>query len=335
MTADEILDFAFGQLDAEGCARMKQAIALDPSLDDRVCRLRARLAFLCDDDPGPGRFPARVGLLGGDSPAPSGLEPPPGLAARAIERVDKRRKWQAVLDYAPARSRFRVADIGVAAGIFIAGILTLIPAVRQSQISARTAHCASNLRQLGVALIRYATTNETFPFSAPSPSAPYAGTFAAQLHEQGLLHDTGLLDCPCNGHSDLPKTLPTFAEIESLEARSPRATPCLLRMDYAYNIGFYRDSELLPLPFGLSGHVPLLADRPVTNTLGHAQIGNSANHGGRGQNVLFVDGRVRFLRSTRYGEDDDIYHNRQAATAPGLDPMDHVLASGITRYDGK
>lgn len=334
MTADEIFDFAFGQLDAEGCARLEREMALDPSLCDRVCRLRARLALLCDDGPGIDRPPSRVGLLGGDGPD-SDIEPPPGLAARTIERVDKRRKWQAVLDYAPARSRFRVADIGVAAGIFIAGILTLVPAVRQSQVSARTAQCASNLRQLGVALIRYATTHETFPFSAPSPSAPYAGTFAAQLHEQGFLHDTGLLDCPCNGRSQLPKVLPTFAEIESLETRSPRATPCLLHMDYAYNIGYYRESGLLPLPFGLPGHVPLMADRPVTNAVGHALAGNSANHGGRGQNVLFVDGRVRFLRTTRYGDDDDIYHNRRAATAPGIDSNDHVLASGITRYDGK
>lgn len=310
-----MLDYALGQREDLHLAQAEQSLAGDERLAKDLERLERHLGLLLDLGPPP--------------------EPPRSLVARTLARVEKRRRWQAVLDYAPPSRSFRLADAAVAAGIFVAGLLTLLPAVQRSQVAAKTAQCASNLRQLGVALIRYATTHNTFPFTAPDSPAPYAGTFALQLHEKGLLHDPSLLDCPCDGRDGFRGPFPTFAELHRQAAATPRAVPCLMKLDYGYNIGYCNHNGPCALPADIPGHVPLLADAPPTGPLGQALLGNSPNHWGRGQNVLQADGTVRFLRSRSHGPDDDIFNNRQLRTAPGLDPDDFVVGSPHSRVDGK
>jgi hypothetical protein len=54
----------------------------------------------------------------------------------------------------------------------------------------------------------------------------------------------------------------------------------------------------------------------------------SANHNGRGQNVLYEDGHIQLLRelpSPRLL--DDPYHNREGWVAAGVDPDDAVLGA--------
>ena len=60
-------------------------------------------------------------------------------------------------------------------------------------------------------------------------------------------------------------------------------------------------------------------------------VGNSANHGGTGQNVLFLDGSVRFCPTRTVGlSGDDIYLNRVGRQAAGLDAADTVLGSSAS-----
>ncbi len=239
------------------------------------------------------------------------IEPPRGLAQRTIERVERRRRWASVRDLAPARPGFRLQDLAVAAGIFVAGLLTLIPTVWRSQLSAQTTHCAENLHQLGVAMIKYATTHNTFPYTSLDDPAPYT----VQLHDQGLLDNPALVHCPGVGLNSAPGGL--------------------VPSDYAYNIGYCEGESPCPLPANLPGCVPLLADRPSFDGHGHALPGNSPNHHHAGQNVLTVGGDVRFIHTPRFGPDDDIFHNRKHLTAPGLDLNDFVLGAPLTRFDGK
>ena len=59
-------------------------------------------------------------------------------------------------------------------------------------------------------------------------------------------------------------------------------------------------------------------------------MGNSLNHGGRGQNVLFHDGHVEFCVSRLVGG-DDIYLNRDMKVAAGVGCSDAVLGSSAPR----
>ena len=58
---------------------------------------------------------------------------------------------------------------------------------------------------------------------------------------------------------------------------------------------------------------------------------NSPNHGGVGQNVLYLNGRVRFCTNRTVGVDgDDIYLNKEKQPEAGIDRWDSVLgASGF------
>jgi hypothetical protein len=95
--------------------------------------------------------------------------------------------------------------------------------------------------------------------------------------------------------------------------------------DYAYTLG-YRDVA------GLHGlrwepgndRTPILSDRPPAQSPTECGPGNSPNHGGLGQNVLYTGGEVRFL-STRQLGPDDIYVNQQRRILAGLHRNDVVL----------
>src|SRR5690606_12580764 len=121
-----------------------------------------------------------------------------------------RRQWH---DLVPNRVSPRWADFAVAAGIFVAALLTLAPAVQRSQLAARSLACASNLRELGVGLIRYASQHNGFPYPDPQSATPWAGAYAIQLRESGFLQDASLLDCPSNGRNPLPPAVPFLAEL--------------------------------------------------------------------------------------------------------------------------
>lgn len=315
MNPPDMLDYALGQLDGPDRERAERDVASDPALSRRLDLLTLRMHLLLDDGDGP--------------------EPPADLARRTRERVAGRRARPTILDFVPRAVPFRWADLAVAAGIVVAGLLTLLPAVQRSRLSYNTTACAANLRQLGIALNRYAAAHHAYPTAAPDCPVPFAGMYAVQISDQKLIPDSHALDCPCNGDARLPQQLPHHADLCAMGPEAARRMPCLSDSDYAYSPGRLRDGRYVPLPEDLDDRAPLLADRPPF--VGSVRIldGNSPNHGGGGQNVLFAGGHVGWLPSRRYGPDDDIFRNRDARPAPALAEGDFVLLPGIARVDGR
>lgn len=314
MTPNEMLDYSLGLMDGPDRQRAERQVAADPSLAATLAQLEAGLQRLLDDGPDP--------------------EPPAGLAHRTIARATRQRRWRAIIDHAPARGPFRLPDLAMAAGIFCAGVLTLLPAVRQSQWAARTATCAANLQQLGVGLIRYATAHNRFPYADAQDPAPFAGSYACRLKDLGLIHDAGLLDCPSNGLRR-ERTVPGLKDLAALDASRLRTHPALRDGDYAYNLGYCDSGKPCALPARVPAGLPLLADTPRHDGAGHALSGNSPNHGGSGQNILYAGGHVQYMRNVRHERDPDIFHNHSNLTAPGLDCNDVVLGPGAARFDGR
>jgi len=75
-------------------------------------------------------------------------------------------------------------------------------------------------------------------------------------------------------------------------------------------------------------HFALVADVPNSNQPAR----QSLNHAGRGQNVLFEDGQVRFTSSSKPdGSADDIFVNDDGLVAAGVGPDDAVIAPSETR----
>ena len=319
MNADQMIDYVLGQLEGPDCERMEQVIQCDPRIASAVDRLGRTMPLLLDDGLAP--------------------EPPPALARRTLALVaQSRSRSRSILDYVPATVPFRWADLAVAASIFIAGILTLLPAIQRSRERMSEAGCMFNLQQLGHSLAQYASLNPSYPYPPSHQADAHAGTFAAFLHDAGVLHDLSILDCPYNGPCTHRATnLPSFAELEELRQTDPQRYRHLLCWDYAYNVGYrHRSGAPGPVETRQAMAVPVVADAPSHVNYVRVLDGNSPNHARRGQNVLWSDGSVKFHPTRRVSPiDADLYLNNQQELQPGLDEHDFVLVPSYSPFNGQ
>ena len=318
MNANDLLDYALGQLDGPAREQIEHALAADPAAARSADRLSRSLRLLVDD---------------GET-----YDPPPGLAGRTTRFVaESARQRRNLLEFVPASVPFRWADVAVAAGILAAGLLTLLPAVQRSKETVAQAGCAYNLQQLGRALWLYGSQHHHYPFAAEGdPKAP-TGAFAAMLHDGGALNDLKVLDCPCDGAGKAHAPLPDYPTLCRMQATDPERCKQVLGWDYAYNVGF-RNPEtgrVDPIAAVHLATVPLLADEPPHENYRRVLDGNSPNHGGRGQNVLYTDLHVGWHNTRRLGpQDDDMFLNDRDELAPGVRPLDAALLPCQTPFLG-
>lgn len=316
MTPQDMIDYVLGCLDDDERVAADGRIATDSDLAAKIECMQRRLRQLLDDE--------------------EAIEPPPDLTRRTMALVasSPTRPRRPILEFVPVTVPFRWADVAVAASIFLAGLVTLLPAVHRSKVQTDQTLCAFNLGQLGQGLSHYAATHGYYPYPPPDSPVPYAGIFKVMLNDSGHLFDPSMLDCPSNGRrrSDMP--LPDYKTLCDLQQRDPGQLKKLLQCDYAYHLG-YRDQAGRPVALSnrLSARVPLLGDRPEHDADGHILPGNSPNHGGVGQNVVFKDGHVGFLPTRWMGPNDrDLFLNEDKRPEPGVSPDDSVLAPGVIPF---
>ncbi|MGC8638692.1 MAG: hypothetical protein ACP5XB_02305 [Isosphaeraceae bacterium] len=318
MNADLMIDYVLGRLDGSDRDRVAEAISSDPELTARAERLGQVLNLLLDD---------------GET-----YEPSPDLTRRTLALVAaSRSRPRTFFDYAPVRVPFHWADLAVAASIFIAGLLTLIPAVERSRERMSQAGCTFNLQQLGHSLAQYASIHPSYPYPPDHLPDAHAGTFPVFLHDAGVLQDLSILDCPYNGpHTRRQRELPSFAELERLRTTEPTVYRQLIDWDYAFNVGYrHRSGSVGPLESSLPLAVPVVADQPAHENYQRILAGNSPNHAGRGQNALFSDGSVRWLPTRRVSPIDlDLFLNNQLQPEPGLNEGDSVLLPSLIPFHG-
>lgn len=187
-----------------------------------------------------------------------------------------------------------VAIIGILAGI-------LLPVLGKARESARRTQCASNLKQIGLALNMYANDNsEALPTTVGSNSA------ATELQSLGKLFDVYITDrkvfrCPSD-------TSVTEASVLTLTTTNSSFTGTTTSYGYDDNHTASNDPGVV-----------IVADRRGTDT---ANTGLSANHGNKGQNVLFVDGHVEWKGTATCGyygvsHDNIWFEDGQSYGTPG------------------
>jgi len=317
MNADEMIECVLSKADGADGERLERPLHGDPEQAARLDRLRKAVDRLLDDG--------------------SWFEHPPDLATRTVTFVARNRHRPLTLrDHVRTRVPFRWADFAVAASIFIAGVLTLLPAIQRSRERMNQAGCVFNLQQLRNSLAQYASLHPFLPYPPPDRSDAHTGMFAVMLHDAGVLNDLSVLDCPCNGPCPhIKKELASYEQVDHIRRNDPERYRGMLCWDYAYNVGYRHPSGHM-VPAVLSSQVPVIADSPDLDGVARIRDGNSPNHARRGQNVLFGDGTVRWFQTRSAGPlDPDIYLNNNHQPRPGVQATDSVLLPSKIPFENR
>jgi hypothetical protein len=315
----DLLGYLMNCLDPDEYRRVEEYVRSQPDAARKLERLRQALAPLAADaEP---EKPPRSLVLGTLALVAefecSRPKLPPAPPPRPQERSPvSRDAWQL----------FRRADVLVAATLLMAltGLTAaLIVRVRhQEQIVA----CKHNLHLWWNALDRYSDTDKnalSFPRVEMEGPRSFAGVFVPLLHDAQTVPPEASVGCPALS-IQAPTNL-SMAQLEFLYKQNPsefqNLMPTLSR-DYAYSLGYVDNGKLYGLRRDSGNLLPILADRPPDNL-----IGSSPNHGGFGQNVLYIGGEVRWCAARTVGiGGDDIYVNKQGLVLPGENRNDTVLA---------
>ena len=180
-----------------------------------------------------------------------------------------------------------IAIIGILSGI-------LLPALGRARESARRTQCASNLKQIGLALNMYANdNNEAFPAGGADATT--------ELNSLGKLFDAYITDRKvfrCTSDAGV-------SEANNLLLTTTNTDFTIARCSYGYD-----DNHTA----GNDPGVAIAADAKGTGTT------LSDNHNQKGQNVLYIDGHVEWKGTSTCGfYNGSAYDNIWSGTGGGTD----------------
>ncbi|MCA9247930.1 MAG: DUF1559 domain-containing protein [Planctomycetales bacterium] len=267
------------------------------------------------------------------------FDPPAGLAGRTCQFVAAHRETptpaiepKQVVEPLNVSPQWSFADMAVAAGIFLAAGMLLLPAIQQSRVVAQRTECQNNLREIGQALQRYADTrNGLYPEIPANGNQSVAGIFSVRLMEGEFLDDPSHLLCPAaaQGKDDAATfRLPTAAEIDAATGEQLVRLQRMLGGNFGYSLGYRERGRYHAPQYRGRANYALVADAPDDSQDGF----RSANHGGCGQNVLYEDGHVGYLKGCSTGEcRDHIFLNDENVMAAGVHANDSVIGHSWSR----
>ena len=211
------------------------------------------------------------------------------------------------------------AMAGVAILAVMGGIL--FPAISYQRFNSRLMSCQDNMQQIGHALLQYSDIHGGNFVEIPTEGQLSAsGYFAPALMDAGLIEEDRVFSCAGLGETT-PVHIPSIAQIKSATGSQLDYLRHTMSGNYGYSMGYQKEDHYQTLPNrGLTSTV-LVADMPSLNRPGR----RSVNHGSWGQNCLFGDGNVKFIRGDSVGE-DAIFENDYGVVAPGTSEYDSVIA---------
>lgn len=311
---EHLVDYLLESLDPVTHHRVEGHLRQHPEARAKLDLLRQAMAPLAEDVGDP--------------------DPPPGLALRALARVAE---YRCALPTAPPpspgeRTAGSWRGLGRAEWAVAACLLLLIgglavPAIAQGQRRYQRVACANNLHRFHTNFNVFADLNERGEFPRVEEHGPHAiaGIFVPTLTDRGLAQDVSI-DCPAQGRrSPLPYSLDELATMARNDPARFEAVASQLAGQYAYCLGYEQGGRLCGLRRNSGDLLPIMAD-----CAGHGL--NSDNHGGRGQNVLYVGGQVRWCELPTVGENNDhvfVSHNNRVEA--GVRRSDTVLGSSAAR----
>ena len=303
-----LIDLALGRCHAEQKHALEARLAAEEALDEHYRDVRATLDA--------------VGLL-------PEVEPPAGLVARTMQRIGQKQQTDALLAReglsAPVRRpTFSLRELAAMGAVAALLACVLLPAVRRASQVAAAGQCRARAGQIGSAMTDYANNNNDRLPAAGSQqrwldASDQGGTSAGlfKLVAAGYA-PPAVFRCPAgSGPGD-----PNF-EVRAGMVDFP--SPEAVGYSYQHTFGANELRRSDPAVATVATSMAILADQspvfdePQPRAPAHPNAdANSHNHGQTGQNVLYLDMHVDWVRTPDAGVmGDNIY-----------------LAKGVKTYNG-
>jgi hypothetical protein len=315
---DNLVGYLLNALDPQTQRDVEAYLKTDPQAQQRLELLRRALEPLAADR--------------------EEIEPPAGLVYRTLGAIAEYRCRP--LPQAPAprprmafsRSRWWTrADVLVAAGIFLTVFGVGVPKLKEIRDTRDRVACSDNLRGLHAALVDYSLKHDgKFPNVAEQPWPRNVAGMVVPLIDDPDANPQRLLHVRCPATRRPPPVRRSLKQLQAMSAAEFNADVAEHLLGcYAYSLGHRDAAGKIHGPRRADNqYEPIMADRPPHDRT----AGNSLNHGGRGQNVLYIGGSVQFHPLPTI-EDDHIYLNQGSPgrVAAGIHPRDIVLGSSGDR----
>lgn len=298
----DLLGYALNALPDEERASIESELARRPELRAEVLRLRRQqiAPLRLDHD----------------------IEPPEGLAERTCARARGMQMSQVDPSERSSSGSLRRWDVLVATSFVLLVGLLFWPAAFSARASADRLACADQLRQLGIAIASYRQIERgQLPSADVEGPLAHAGVVSLLLKAQGLLPEARLLICPTADQAIV--YVPRLAEYLASPLAIQRSQQREMGGSYGYSLGYTDDEGDYCRWSELDDDVPIVSDRPPREGE-DTTSGNSPNHFGAGQNVLFADGRVSWIEEPGIGG-DQLFANSHGKIAAGVGPLDRCL----------
>jgi hypothetical protein len=316
---EDLLGYVLGALDETERLTVEQELSRNAQLLEELTRLKR-----CTD---------QIGM----DERPNYYEPPAGLALRTCEAISRQAVPPVVAcagpGLAPAlssevslRRKYSFADVTAMVAVVAAAAALFFPALSNSRFQADVSVCQNRLRQIGMAYHGYSDQqpDHAFPTASLVGNRNVAGVGASILTQEGYLEDPQTLICPASPLGQHPEEFRLIG-LDTLDASQGDLLEKVCRNlagSFGMNIGYQQNGELRPAVDHRRPGYALAADAPADETPCRRTI----NHSRLGQNVLYEDGHVQFIRGSCTTLPDDPFHNINREVAPGLSPDDAVIA---------
>ncbi len=207
--------------------------------------------------------------------------------------------------------------------VLVLGLLVALmaPVTERRTAASRKAECAGNLHQIALGLIQYAMDfDQQFPSVTGfiNDSDDTINLFAGDAEESlGLLYDRYIPDANCFRCPSAPP-----ADVAGLACPATGGANASFRLSDLTSYG-YDPRHLFTHQFTHQPGVAIMAD-------GGGGVGvNSPNHGGGGQNVLFINGHAKWSTVTKCGYEEAL------AGADEIYRRDDDGSGGVTLDDNR
>lgn len=301
---EDLLGYLLGALEPHEMRRVAQWLRDDPVAREELAKIERSLRPL-EESHEPLELPPTdlvARTLASLPPLPS----PDGSRTSPTDPAEK------PAPLAPMQSGIDVPDTptitwidwaaGAAAAAVILGLL--LPSLAQGRFESRKAACQDQLRQFGMALTQFVNRDLQERLPAVSETGPeaFAGVYAVRLNEEGLIDDPASRWCPSLDRPTIDEvTLTGLNEIVSIDQLHEASVDRLRQIQqfvgghYAYTLGVIDHDQFSPPRFESRSSFAVMSDAPLAGIANLDHLTRRIGHSGTGINILFEDGRVKFI----------------------------------------